>query len=229
MAEHDGRLGVIKLAAAPLGVARHAEHVEGKAVPAGARENIDGTVDVARPDIVGNVASDIEDAARNCEVGNVERFGTDPPLAIVGLTVKLARLFDHGRRDVVTGETAAIAFGAQKTQEVAKTAAEIDDGSVRVPVQQPEKLPVAPFLRFDSVPVDALRGRTMRRELCGVVRSDPRQQLRLSVAHRCALVSGRAPCTLMTFGAELATVSARWMRRTIVYGLRLVSAMILAR
>lgn len=75
--------------------------------------------------------------------------------------MKFSGFLHHGWRDVIADEAAVLAFGAKQAHEVAEAAAKIDDGCVAACLQRMEKPPVTTFMRFNSIPVDALRRRAV--------------------------------------------------------------------
>src|ERR1700722_13056280 len=164
ISKHAGKGGMIQVRASPVWVARQAQHIEGKAAPSRLLENIEGLVKVTDPQIVGNAAFDVENSARDREVGDFHGHGANPPFAVVTLTMNLSRLLDHVLRDVIPNEAASMAGGAKKAQKVAETTAEIDDRGVGAAFEETEKLPVTQFVRSGPVPVDALRRCAVRHE-----------------------------------------------------------------
>src|ERR1700687_4230344 len=106
MGEHVSGIGIVKAGSSPIRVARHAQHIESKAALARPREDINGSVNVARPDFVRHATFDIEYSACDREVGDFRGLRSYPPLTVVALTMKLTRLLDHVWRNVVANETA---------------------------------------------------------------------------------------------------------------------------
>src|SRR5262249_16992939 len=99
-----------------------------------------GVMHIAPPVVVGNVALDVEYAARNGEIGRLLGRCAEVPLTIGAFAEQLARFCDHAGCDVAADIAAAVAGGAQEAQEITESAAKIEDGGFPVFRQQSEKL-----------------------------------------------------------------------------------------
>ena len=154
-----------------VGVRR--QRVEREAARAQARHVGDGVVDVAQPIVVGRVELDVEDPARDREVGGPQLVAARGERRPRLVRVAAPRLVHHRLRDVVALVAKALASAGERVDEGAVATPVVEDRGLR-PGRRDERqeLVEAQLLAVLAVPVDARGRRAVAPHALGVVALD---------------------------------------------------------